>query len=58
MIDKSQIGMNIYSWLLASLIFDSMWPLKNKLFAYEPSKALYFSNCVFLCCNHAVIMSS
>jgi len=35
MIDKSQIGMNIYSWLLASLIFDSIRPLKNKLYTYE-----------------------
>ena len=35
MFEKSQIEMNIYSWLLASLIFDSIRPLKNKLYTYE-----------------------
>ncbi len=35
MIKKSQIGMNIYSRLLASLIFDSIRPLINKLYTYE-----------------------
>jgi hypothetical protein len=35
MIEKSQIGMNIHSWLLATLIFDAMRPLKSKLYTHE-----------------------
>jgi len=32
---KSQTELRIKSWLLASLIFDSIWPLKIKLFKDE-----------------------
>ena len=35
MVVKSQTEANISPWLLASLIFDSIWPLKNKLFSHE-----------------------
>jgi len=35
MVEKSQTEMNIPPWLLASLIFDSIWPLKNKLYTNE-----------------------
>jgi len=35
MIFKSPIEMIITSWLLASLIFDSIWQLKNKILSHE-----------------------
>jgi hypothetical protein len=42
MIRLSQTGMNIPSWLLASLIFDSIRPLKTKLYTDEKSNSDFF----------------
>ena len=35
MIRISPTELNLSSWLLASLIYDSIWPLKNKLYTNE-----------------------